>query len=248
MSTDESIERENIHNNEEQKTSTRTEALIEKLNDINDAFSDSEGRHEAISEALDQDMFDSLEEPRTQRAEPPHPHLWIFSTEATLQALLWFNFIVNLALHGYSFVSKVSKGILRSVQSETYVFFHDSSYPYRLQDYQLQGPGIAPIEWYYDADKKLFISANEYETSEEYFPRHFPYLSGEVRYNDLTLHDITEFVNEVRWVSTGSHPSPKHLLAAWTLHSGIVLLNNKEHLTLRCIMDTGNEATIRIFA
>lgn len=206
---------------------------------------DSDERGDIISEAIDQEIFQHLSH---EQRHVENPHLWIFGPEASLQALLWFNFFVNLAYQGYTIVSKVTKGILRSIQSESYVFFTDSCHPYRLQDISLHGPGVAPVEWYYDADKKIFIASTIYENSSDYFPRHFPYLSGEVRYNDLTLHDLTEFLNDLRWVGNGQAPSPKHILAAWSLYSGIVLLHNKDQLTLQCIMDTGNEETIRIFA
>ncbi len=239
---------------EQTQTEPTLSPIEQALRDTaDDSDMDSAERDDIISEAIDQEMFEANEAvtgPHLshEQRHVENPHLWIFSAEASLQALLWFNFIITLAYQGFTIVSKVGKGILRSIQSESYVFFSDSYHPYRIQDINLHAPGVASVEWYYDADKKIFIAAPLYENSSDYSPRHFPYLSGEVRYNDLTLHDISDFLNELRWVGNGGAPSPKHILAAWSLYSGIVLLHNKDHLTLQCIMDTGNEETIRIFA
>lgn len=175
-----------------------------------------------------------------------HPVIHYFSSgQAALQALVWANYTMNILSYLYKTLSKVSKGVLRSVQEQLYVFFENTPYPYRYQDIQLQGPGVASIEWYYDADKLLFVAGHMYETSSDYFPRHLPYLSGEIKYDNLVLHDATEFINEIRWVGQGTHPNAKYLLAAWSLQSGIVLTNT-EHLSLHCIMESGEEKIIKL--
>lgn len=199
--------------------------------------SNTDEHEDAISEA------EELHLSHEQR-HVANPYLWIFSAEASLQALHWFNFFMNIVHQGYTIVSKVSKGVLRSMQEQTYVFFLNTAFPYRVQDLTLQGPGVPQIEWYYNADKKLFIAGNMYETSNDYFPRHLPYLSGELRYEDLVLHDLSDFINEVRWVGNGSLPAAKYLLAAWSLQSGIILDQNERKLSLHCIMETGQETNV----
>jgi hypothetical protein len=127
-----------------------------------------------------------------------------------------------------------------------YVFFQNSNYPYRSQEITLAGPGIAPIDWYYNADKMLFVSYPVYNTSSLYETHHLEWLSGQVRYNDLVLYDITEFLQQVRWAGS-ARPSPARVLAAWSLHSGIVL-NATEGLTLQVISEDGSESSLRLHA
>ena len=138
----------------------------------------------------------------------------------------------------------VTKGVVRSLQSKTYVFFKDSNFPYRLQDYATSGPGVAPVEWYYDADKKLFVSSNLYMTNTEAIAHHFQWLSGEIKYNGLVLYDVSDFLEDAKWAGV-SQPSPARILAAWSLHSGIVL-QFREGLTLHTINEDGTESVLQL--
>ena len=163
-----------------------------------------------------------------------------------IQALLWVQFIWNVLSYISNKTIVVSKSVVRGLQHKSYIFFQGSTYPYRLQDYALSGPGVAPVEWFYDADKKLFLSSALYNTSTEYNTHHFQWLTGEIKYNNLVLYDISEFLEDMKWAGA-SAPSPSHVLSAWSLYSGIVL-NNKDGLVLHTINADGTESNLNLHA
>lgn len=162
----------------------------------------------------------------------------------SLQTLLFLSMVWSLLSHAASVTQTVGVGVARSLQTQLYVFFQGSTYPYRVQDYTIAGPGIAPVEWYYNADSKVFISANLYNTSNEIQSHHFEWLSGEIQFNGLSLYDVTEFLQQVRWAGA-SRPSSALVLAAWSLHSGIVL-NLRDGLVLKVIQGDGSESTLTV--
>jgi hypothetical protein len=138
----------------------------------------------------------------------------------------------------------VTKGVVRSLQSKTYVFFKDNTYPYRLQEFVTTGPGVAPVEWYYDADQKLFVASHLYTTNTGAISRHFQWLSGEIKYNGLVLYDVSDFLEDAKWAGV-TQPTPSRILAAWSLHSGIVL-EFREGLTLHTINEDGTESVLQL--
>jgi hypothetical protein len=170
--------------------------------------------------------------------------LLVFVRQFGFQALLWLQLLWNLLSYAASTTQSVSRSVLRGLQSQVYVFFKESNYPYRLQDTNLIGPGIAPVDWYYDADKKLFLASNLYNTTTEYTTHHLEWLTGQIKYNDLILYDISDYVQEVKWAGS-TKPSAARVLAAWSTHSGIVL-NNVESVVLQVINEDGTESSLPI--
>lgn len=161
-----------------------------------------------------------------------------------IQALFFMHTVWTWLSYAAEKTTVVTKGVMRSLQSKTYVFFKDSNYPYRLQDFITNGPGIAPVEWYYDADKKLFVSSNLYNTNTDTISHHFEWLSGEIKYNGLVLYDISDFLEDAKWAGV-SRPCPARILAGWSLHSGIVL-QFREGLTLHTVNEDGTESVLQL--
>lgn len=169
---------------------------------------------------------------------------WSSSRQFLFQTALFIQSLWNLVSHVFETTKTVSVSVVRGLQAKNYVFFQGSTYPYRQQEYSLTGPGVPPIEWYYNADTKLFLSSSLVATTDEYQRHHMPWLSGQIRYNDLVLYDITEFLEELYWAGT-TRPSPAHVLAAWSLDSGIVIQNTNK-ITIQTINEDGTESTLSI--
>lgn len=161
-----------------------------------------------------------------------------------LHAFVWLHTFWNWLSYAAGTTQVITMGVVRSLQSKTYVFFKDSNYPYRLQEYSVSGPGVPPVDWYYDADKKLFVSSNLYDTNTDAISHHFEWLSAEIQYNGLVLYDISDFIEDARWAGVG-RPSAARILAAWSLHSGIVL-QFVEGLTLHTINEDGSESVMEL--
>jgi hypothetical protein len=159
-----------------------------------------------------------------------------------LQTLLWIQALWTLFSAVASTSRTIAVGVTRSLQTQMYIFFQGSCYPYRAQGTMLAGPGIAPIEWYYNADSKIFLSSSVYNSTNDYETHHLNWLTGEVKYNDLVLYDISEFLQQVRWAGS-ERPSPALVLSAWSIHSGIVL-HFRQGLVLKTINEDGTESAL----
>jgi hypothetical protein len=163
-----------------------------------------------------------------------------------LHTLLFLQLVWTFLSRAASTTQTLSVGVVRSLQTQLYVFFQNIPYPYRAQTTTLAGPGVPPVEWYYNADTKVFLCSNLYNTTHEYHTHHLEWLSGEIRYNDLVLYDVSEYLQQVRWAGT-ARPNPSVLLAAWSIHSGIVL-NLRDGLVLQTINEDGSESSLQLRA
>lgn len=174
---------------------------------------------------------------------PPTPQLRL--NELYFESVLYFLRFMNLTGQFLQFLwllfGNIGKGIRKTVKDDIYVFFKDSSYPYSVLDVQLSGSGTPEIEWYYNASTHTFLTSRLYANSQSYHTHHIPYLTAEVKYNDLILYDISDFINSVRWAGEESEPMPNvdHLISAWSLSSGVVLKRSPQ-MNL-CVINTDGE-------
>jgi hypothetical protein len=175
----------------------------------------------------------------------PQLHL----TDIYIQSMVYLFRFLTVSTQFLQFVwlllGNVGHGIKRSFQEEIYIFFKDSSYPYSVNDVKFNQSGVPEIEWYYNATKNTFLTARLYTNSQTYHTHHIPFLTAEVKYNDLTLYDISDFINSVRWAGEEGEPMPDVdvLLSAWSLSSGIVL-KRSEQMNLCVINTDGNETKV----
>jgi hypothetical protein len=197
----------------------------------------------------DEDVSD--EETETETHPVPHMtpnashvNMLMYAQSFGIQALFWLHTLWTWLSYAADTTQTITKGVVRSLQSKTYIFFKDSNYPYRLQEYATSGPGVPPVDWYYDADKKLFVSSNLYNTNTDGISQHFEWLSGEIKYNGLVLYDVSDYLEDAKWAGV-SRPSPARILAGWSLHSGIVL-QFVEGLTLHTVNQDGSESVLQL--
>lgn len=169
---------------------------------------------------------------------------WSYARQIGFHSLLWLQALWSLLSQVGSVAQSVTTGVLRGIQSQVYVFFQGSTYPYRLYDYTLTGPGVPAPDWFYDADKKIFYSSTVYNTTTEYDLRHFEWLSGQVRYNNLILYDVSEYLQQIKWTGR-QRPSAAHVLAAWAIHSGVVL-TLLDGISLSTINEDASESNVPI--
>ena len=166
----------------------------------------------------------------------------VYAQRFGLQTLLFLQLLWTFFSRAATATQKVSMSVLRSIQTQMYVFFQGSYYPYRAQTTMLAGPGIAPIEWYYNADTKLFLSSTVYNSTNDYQTHHLEWLAAEVKYNDLVLYDISDYIEQVRWAGA-LRPTAALVMTAWSIHSGIVL-NFRDGLVLKTINEDGTESSL----
>ena len=206
--------------------------------------SDRESQHSESTESEQQE--EEHVGPHIQPLVSRHQLAWQYTQHFGIQTLLWLQLFWNFLSLVFSTTQTISKGIARSIQSKDYIFFQGSNYPYRQQDFTSSGPGVAPVEWYYNADEKMFISAEYHNSTTEYITRHLDWLSAQVKYNNLVLYDITDFLQQVRWAGR-TKPSAARVMAAWSLQSGVVL-TSIDGISLQTINEDGTESTIHFRA
>ena len=205
-------------------------------------MADEQEVNSPVSDHSEEQPVEHVKAPQAFQAVPYKP--WNTARSLALHTLLWAQFFWTLLCQAGATTQTITRGVVRSLQSQVYVFFQGSAYPYRIQDYTLSGPGVPPIEWYYDADKKMFISFIIYNTTTEYESHHFEWLSGQIKYNNLMLQDISEYLQQAKWVGA-SRPSATVLVSAWSLHSGTVL-HLSEGLRLHTINQDATESVLPI--
>jgi len=181
--------------------------------------------------------------PSLELTHAPSPPSWTQTlTHVGIQTLLWLQFFWAVLSDVGSVAQTVGTSVLRGLQSKTYIFFQGSSYPLRLHDYTLTGPGVPPVAWYYDADKKIFYSGTVYNTTTEYELHHFEWLAGQIKYNNLTLYDVSDYLQQIKWAGQ-ERPSAAIVMAAWALHSGVVL-TLLDGITLFTINEDATETSV----
>ena len=167
---------------------------------------------------------------------------WYLSAEYVLPVLSLLNFLWALTSSIGGFGYTVGSGVWKSLQPNLYLFYEGYTYPYKATEFKLSGPGIPKIQWFYDSSKKIFT--NPKGSSEI---SRFPWLSAEIKHLDLTLYDITEFIESIRYCSNETEiPSAEHVISAWSLDSGIVL-DKVSQLQLSVINEEGDNKHIPLY-
>ena len=166
---------------------------------------------------------------------------WSISPQYALYALVTFNFLWTVTKSITGFTYTVGKSVWKTLQPDTYYFFEGYDAAYKASDYTRSGPGVPPVEWVYDSKKKTFMNPMGSQRS-----HHLPWLSAEIKHMNLTLYDITEFVESIRFFHDEGVPSAEHVLSAWSLESGI-LLNKSGSLVLSVIDENGEGEDIPLY-
>ena len=159
--------------------------------------------------------------------------------------LRFFMIATEILRASWNVTQKTYVAVRDSFRENVYVFFEGSSFPYKVNDLHLDSPGVPTVEWYYNATTNTFITARLNTNSEHFTKHHIPYLAAQIKYDDLTLYDISEFINSVRWAGEEGEamPTVDHLVSAWTLSSGIVLRRSNT-MVLSVINTDGNDVQI----
>lgn len=167
----------------------------------------------------DDEGSESEEEVVAQRTLPLVAVNPFITKEAVfLYSLQLINMIWTVIEGTVKYTKKVSTGVYSGLQQQTYYFFKDSAFPWDSRRVKLNAAGSPRVDWYYNADTKLFRR----EENDNHL-HHFPYLTAEIYHGDLSLYDITSFTESLRWTGGDVAPSVNHVLAAWFLETGILL-------------------------
>jgi hypothetical protein len=167
---------------------------------------------------------------------------WYVPTEYIVPLLSLVNTIWSVTASVGGFTYTVGSTIWKSLQPNLYIFYQGHDYPYKATDYKMTGPGVPSVEWFYDSSSKVFSTPSGSSS-----PRRFPWLSAEIKHVDLTLYDITDFVDSLRYYNTEEvAPSAERIIAVWSLESGIVL-DKVGSLKLSVINEEGVDEEVSLY-
>lgn len=152
-----------------------------------------------------------------------------------------FNYITAVVEYTKNMYAK----FLNAFSPENYLFFdiNDTVYPEHLVN--LSANLSATPVWVYSKDTTAF---RLYSERGRLVPLSLPYLSLEIVLEGEVQYDITEYIEKLKVYTTdnsdGPFPSLVSVLSAWSLHSGVVLDNNKA-IIYRIITDSGDTLEVR---
>ncbi len=152
-----------------------------------------------------------------------------------------FNYITAVVEYTKSVYAK----FLNAFNPENYLIFdvNDTVYPEHLVN--LSANLSATPVWVYSKDTTAF---RLYGERGRLVPLSLPYLSLVIVLDGEVQYDITEYIEKLKVYTAdnldGPFPSLASVLSAWSLHSGVVLANNKA-IIYRIITDSGDTFEVR---
>lgn len=162
--------------------------------------------------------------------------LFLQSVNWPLHALRIYTHAIIAAENTVFVTKKTYLALSNAFTDEEYVFFKNDPVPYSRQKVLLSGPATSEPEWTYNLTRNTFTAANR---SARY--ARLPWLSAIIKYNDMKLYSLDEFIDTLRFSEVGSTPpDAPTLLSAWSLFSGVVLDKSLE-MSLLVIDQEGNE-------
>lgn len=166
---------------------------------------------------------------------------FVIPPQVAMNAAAAFHHLQNGIQIIRNIATRVGWSVWRSLTPMTYVFFENTFHPWPKSDLVLNNHLAPPIAWSYTPAEHLF----QQPQCQNHW-RHVSWLSAQIKHGeDLVVADITEFVNGLHWIGEAA-PEPEHILAAWTLETGIVL-NPALPLRICIITDEGSEQTLELY-
>jgi len=146
-------------------------------------------------------------------------------------------------------ISYVYSTLDQAFRVKTHILFDGISAPYDKALVNVIASSAKPL-WFYQGDSQTFIEwSRQFESiddAKQLPAKTLPILSMAVVDADEVLHDLTDFLDTVTvHHSEGKFPSIAHILAAWTLSSGIVLDTQRPYFA-NMITSTANTIAVPI--
>ncbi len=120
---------------------------------------------------------------------------------------------------------------------KTHIFFQGIASPYSSSTVHTRTRGSATPLWHYRADTKTFVEwSNQFQGMADaeaaLQQTSLPILSMTIVDGEEVIHDLTEFIGPIRVFHSTPKVSPSiaHIIAAWSMSSGIVLHPSNNYL------------------
>lgn len=162
-------------------------------------------------------------------------------------ALRTFLFVQNLLQAFWSYGNLFLNSLLfpSPVYQDEYIFFEGYSTAIPISNPKFAGgPGLAKFQWIYNCKTKLLTY---WGTEEESRTHHIPWLSATIHCNPELFFTLDEFINTLKYKTSGPLPSPNVLVAAWSLENE-TYFHPSENLEITVIDENGEEKKFSIWS
>jgi len=166
------------------------------------------------------------------------------STQGLLFLLGLYNYLDGAFSEVSKFATKLYRGVKETFSPKIYYLFECLPAAYLTTSVNIAASSSAVPDWYYLAETKTFVEWEHFTPISSLMrinSLQLPVLSMEIVEEGAVVYDLTEFIENIKIHTLGDEffPSIAHILAAWSISSGIVLDNTRE-FTIRMIDTQAN--------
>ena len=167
--------------------------------------------------------------------------------ELQILALRTYLFVQNLLQSFWTYGNLFLNSLLSPavVHHDEYIFLE--GYPTAIPIVNpkfADGPGLAKFQWIYNAKRHLLTY---WGTEEDSRTHHIPWLSATITCNERLSFTLDEFINELKYKTSGPLPSPNILVGAWSLENN-TFFNPSNDLQITVIDENGEEKKFSIWS
>jgi hypothetical protein len=147
----------------------------------------------------------------------------------------WGPWMYNNLMYVKAKVYRLVSAIYREVyNTNTWIFLNTLDVPISTHSFIDSGISDTNIRWRATLYPAVFINP----LTSDRKTKHLPYLSMEVKVHDLETHDITDWINEVKW-NGPFEPTLKDIVTLWSCQRGICLFDRYTSLQVSAITNLG---------
>ena len=137
-----------------------------------------------------------------------------------LIAMYYYNKFTKIAEPVYGQVLRTYNALCTSFETKGVLYFYEGLYlPMNTLNNSTHSE---KIRWYYILDKNLFVESLDFDNDLD--TKKISWLSAEIFSNNEQVADISDFISDIRYVSSdGLPPTVDILLGLWSYQNGLIL-------------------------
>ena len=146
--------------------------------------------------------------------------------------------LYNRGIYITDFVVNKFKAIEKALRFQNeWIFLLHNSTPVSKQLYNISDINQLKIKWHATTNPPRFTGATFLTMPLQW--KHLSYLSFTVTLADLSFHDLTFWINDVRWTGV-LEPTPLEIFTLWCCETGSPHCFDLDNATVEVITDDGN--------
>ena len=153
-------------------------------------------------------------------------------------AWAWMPWLYNRGVYISDFILNKFKAIQNTLRYQNeWAFFMNKSIPISKQLFNISDINPMKIKWNASTNPPRFMISTFITTPIEW--KHISYLSFTVRLSDNSFHDLTHWINEVKW-SGFVEPTPLEIFTLWCCETGSPYCFDLDNATVELVTDDGS--------